>query len=570
MFKPQLFKLLKNEPQEFTKQRILADLNAGLVVAFIAIPLSIALAIASGVMPGKGLITAIVAGFLISFFGGSRVQIGGPTGAFVIIVYGIIQNYGISGLITATAMAGVFLIIMGVMKFGKVMRYIPHPLIVGFTNGIAVVLFSTQINDFFGMGLTNIPSDFLSKWQTYIQAIPSISIPTLIMGICVLLLIKYYPKRFKLFPAPLAAIIITTLLVNIFNLPIDTIHTHFGEITSSMDLNPEMPNMSLKTVLMLIQPAVTIAILAGIESLLSAVVADGMIGKKHDSNTELIAQGIANLGSAIFGGIPATGAIARTAANINNGGRTPIAGIAHSIFILIIMLAFMNYITLIPMVTLAAILFNVSYKMVDWKSITEIRKSPKYDSIVMLTTFALTVFVDLVVAIEVGVILASLLFMKRMADFANIEEWDEDDENGAAQDKDSLENKRELKDVVVYEVNGPFFFGAASTFVEHMEKIQECKVIILWMRKVPVMDATGYYALYKIYKRCLETDTRLILCQVQRQPLKVLRNFEFIPVIGEHNFTLNIDNALNKAEKYIQELEALETAEAEIKATSSS
>lgn len=563
MFRPKLFSLLKDEPELFTSKRILTDLNAGLIVAFIAIPLSIALAIASGVMPGKGLITAIVAGFLISFFGGSRVQIGGPTGAFVIIVYGIIQNYGVTGLITATAMAGIFLIIMGVLKFGKVMRYIPHPLIIGFTNGIAVVLFSTQINDFFGMGLTNIPSDFLSKWQTYIQAIPSISIPTLIMGIAVLLLIRYYPKRFKLFPAPLAAIIITTLLVNIFNLPIDTIHTHFGEIRSSMDLNPEIPTINVKTVLLLIQPAITIAILAGIESLLSAVVADGMISKKHDSNTELIAQGIANLGSAIFGGIPATGAIARTAANVENGGRTPIAGIAHAIFILIMMLAFMNYITLIPMVTLAAILFNVSYKMMDWKSLTEIRKAPLYDNIVMLTTFALTVFVDLVVAIQVGVILASLLFMKRMADFANIEEWDEDGENGEVSEngKDDLENKKELKDVVVYEVNGPFFFGAASTFVEHMEKIQECKVIILWMRKVPVMDATGYYALYKIYKRCVETDTRLILCQIQKQPLKVLRNYEFIDIIGKENFALNIDNAMKKSEAYIKELEEKEAAE---------
>ncbi len=563
MFRPKLFSLLKDEPELFTSKRILTDLNAGLIVAFIAIPLSIALAIASGVMPGKGLITAIVAGFLISFFGGSRVQIGGPTGAFVIIVYGIIQNYGVTGLITATAMAGIFLIIMGVLKFGKVMRYIPHPLIIGFTNGIAVVLFSTQINDFFGMELTNIPSDFLSKWQTYIQAIPSISIPTLIMGIAVLLLIRYYPKRFKLFPAPLAAIIITTLLVNIFNLPIDTIHTHFGEIRSSMDLNPEIPTINVKTVLLLIQPAITIAILAGIESLLSAVVADGMISKKHDSNTELIAQGIANLGSAIFGGIPATGAIARTAANVENGGRTPIAGIAHAIFILIMMLAFMNYITLIPMVTLAAILFNVSYKMMDWKSLTEIRKAPLYDNIVMLTTFALTVFVDLVVAIQVGVILASLLFMKRMADFANIEEWDEDGENGEVSEngKDDLENKKELKDVVVYEVNGPFFFGAASTFVEHMEKIQECKVIILWMRKVPVMDATGYYALYKIYKRCVETDTRLILCQIQKQPLKVLRNYEFIDIIGKENFALNIDNAMKKSEAYIKELEEKEAAE---------
>lgn len=561
MFRPKLFSLIKNKPQEFTFNRIWTDINAGLIVAFIAIPLSIALGIASGVMPGKGLVTAVVAGFLISFFGGSRVQIGGPTGAFVIIVYGIIQSYGTSGLITAMAMAGIFLIIMGILKFGKIIRYIPDPIIIGFTSGIAVVLFSTQINDFLGLNLQNIPSSFILKWKTYLQNLANINITTLVMGVIALFFLIFYPKRFKFFPAPLALLILTTLCVKYFNLPVDTIHTHFGDITKSAAFSPEMPALSFELISKLFAPALTIAVLAGIESLLSAVVADGMIGKKHNSNTELIAQGIANIGSAVFGGIPATGAIARTAANVNNGARTPIAGISHALFILIIMLAFMNYIVLIPMVTLSAILFTVCYKMIDWNAFKEITKAPRSDSLVLLTTFALTVFVDLVYAIEIGMILAAFLFMKRMSDITNIES---DDSVYEGIEDDEIENKRQLKDVVVYEVNGPFFFGAASTFIEHMEKIKECKVIILRMRKVPAMDATGYHALYKIYKKCIATDTRLILCQIQKQPLKVLRNYGFIEILGKENFALNIDNAFKKAEKYLEELKTERDAMANV------
>lgn len=562
IFKPELFRLIKYEGQEFTLKRIFGEINAGLIVAFIAIPLSIALGIASGVMPGKGLITAVIAGFLISFFGGSRVQIGGPTGAFVIIVYGIIQQYGIDGLITATAMAGVFLIVMGFFKLGSIIRYIPDPIVIGFTSGIAVVLFSTQINDFLGLGLTDIPSGFTAKWVTYITNLENTSFLTLLTGIISLSILVFYPKRFKFFPAPLAAIISTTLLVKFFNLPVDTIHTHFGEITSSMAFAPKMPAISIDLIGKLFQPALTIAILAGIESLLSAVVADGMIGKKHNSNTELVAQGIANLGSAVFGGIPATGAIARTAANINNGGRTPLAGIAHAVFILIIMVSLMEYISLIPMVTLATILFTVAYRMMDWGAFAELFKSPVSDRLVLVATFLLTVFVDLVYAIEIGMILAALLFMKRMSDISGVVD-DSDEIYEGIEDKDSIENKEILKDVVIYEINGPFFFGAASNFVEHMEKIKECKLIILRMRKVPEIDATGYHALYKIYKRCVATDTRLILCQVQRHPLKVLRNYGFIDIIGEHNFALNIDNALKKAKKHIEEIE-LERREAEL------
>jgi SulP family sulfate permease len=555
MFKPKLFTLLKNNPKEFTTNRIITDINAGLIVAFIAIPLSIAFGIASGAMPGKGLITAVIAGFLISFFGGSRVQIGGPTGAFVVIVYGIIQNYGTKGLITATAMAGIFLILMGLFKFGKIIRYIPDPIIIGFTSGIAVVLFSTQINDFLGLGIASIPSKFVDKWITYLKNINQITFQTLGLGVSILLFMRFYPKKFKFFPATLAALIISTLIVKLFNLNIETIYSHFRDITGSVSFYTQMsvPALSFDLIGKLFQPALTIAILAGIESLLSAVVADGMIGKKHRSNTELIAQGIANIGSAAFGGIPATGAIARTAANINNGGRTPIAGIAHAIFILIILLAFMNYIVLIPMVTLAVILFTVAYRMIDFEAFKELFKAPLSDSIIMLTTFALTVFVDLVYAIEIGMVLAAFLFMKRMADIANIDTSSNNAYEGI--DEDEIENKKNMKGVVLYEINGPFFFGAASTFVEYIEKLKDCKVVILRMRKVPAMDATGYHALYKIYRKCASTNTCIILCQIQKQPLKVLKNYGFINILGRPNFAMNLDTAFRKAQEYITDFE---------------
>jgi SulP family sulfate permease len=553
MFKPKLFTLLKNNPKEFTFNRIITDINAGLIVSFVAIPLAIAFGIASGVMPGKGLITTIVAGFLISLFSGSRVQIGGPTGALVVIVCGIVQNYGTNGLVTATAMAGILLIVMGLLKFGKIIRYIPDPITTGFTNGIAVVLFSTQINDFLGLGLSNIPAKFIDKWTLYIKCICNINIATFIMGIALILFISFYPKKFKFFPSPLAALIFSTLIVHFFNLPIDTIFSRFGDIIESIDFTPHAPNLSITLIGKLFQPALTIAIIAGIESLLAAVVADGMIGKKHRSNTELIAQGIANFGSAIFGGIPATGAIARTATNVNNGARTPIAGIAHALFILIILLVFIKYIVLIPMVTLACILCTVAYRMMDFEAFKEILKAPVSDSIVLITTFALTVFVDLVYAIEIGMILASFLFMKRMSDIANIDTSSHDVYEGI--DEDEREKKRKMEGIVLYEINGPFFFGAASTFVEYIEKIRDCKVIILRMRKVPAMDETGYHALYKIYKKCVFSNTSLILCQIQKQPLKVLKNYGFIEILGRANFALNIDTAFRKAEEYISYLE---------------
>jgi SulP family sulfate permease len=555
MFKPKLFTLIKNSPQEFTANRVITDINAGLIVAFIAIPLSIALAIASGVAPGKGLITAAVAGFLISFFGGSRVQIGGPTGAFVVIVYAIAGQYGTAGLVAATAMAGILLIAMGLFKFGKIIQYIPYPVVTGFTSGIAVVLFSTQINDFFGLGLSDVPSEFVGKWAAFLSHAGSVNFSAFALGLGTLLFIAFYPKKFRFFPGPLAAILISSAIVKIFNLPAETIYSHFGDITKTASFNPDMPPFGLDMIFKLFKPAMTIAILAGIESLLSAVVADGMINKKHNSNTELIAQGIANIGSAAFGGIPATGAIARTAANINNGGRTPLAGIACAFFIFIITLVFMKYITLIPMSVLAAILFTVAYRMADFRAFKEILKAPRSDSLILIITFVLTVFADLVYAIEIGMIFAAFLFMKRMGDIAYID-VSEDAYEGL--EEDEIEEKKNLKDVAVYEINGPFFFGAAGVFVENFEKIKECKVIILRMRKVPAMDATGYHSLYKIYKKCAATNTNLIICQIQKQPLRVLKNYGFVDILGRENFALNIDTAFKKAQESVKALEEYE------------
>ena len=362
MMMPKLFSLLKNNRSEFTGKRISQDIVSGIIVGIIALPLSIALAIASGVSPEKGILTAIIGGFLISFLGGSRVQIGGPTGAFVVIIYGIIQQYGIDGLMVATIMAGVILVVFGLVKFGSVIKYIPFSITTGFTAGIAVVLFSTQVKDFLGLDIKDVPSEFFEKWHAYITHLGSISMETVVVGLLAILIIVFVPKINKKIPGALIALVVTTLLVQLFNIPVATIGSIFGEVSSNIPM-PTFPKISMEMIQNLMQPAITIAILAGIESLLSAVVADGMIGKKHNSNMELVAQGVANIASALFGGIPVTGAIARTAANVKNGGRTPIAGIVHAVFLLLIMLILMPYAKLIPMTTLAAILMAVSYNM---------------------------------------------------------------------------------------------------------------------------------------------------------------------------------------------------------------
>ena len=548
--KPKLFTLIKNRPEEFKPKRLLKDITAGLVVAFIAVPLSVALAIASGVTPEKGLITAVIAGFIISFLGGSRVQIGGPTAAFVIIVLGISAKYGQGGLVAATAMAGVMLVLMGIFKLGGVIKYVPYPVVTGFTSGIAVVLFSTQVNDFLGLNLQNIPSDFFDKWHVYFSNRGNIDLTTASVGLLALGIIILWPKKWKAFPGTLAALLITTLIVKFCGLEVETIYTRFGVLKASFPA-PEIPKISFETLKSLIQPAAVIAVLAAVESLLSAVVADGMIGKRHRSNMELVAQGAANAASALFGGLPATGAIARTAANVDNGGRTPVAGMAHAVFVFAMMMLFMPYISLVPMAALAAILFAVAYRMSEWRSFVTLFKAPAGDVLVLLTTFTLTVAKDLVVAIEVGMMLAAVLFMKRMADVYNVS-LAKDDDIYEHKNTGDIDKKKIAAHVRVYEINGPFFFGAANTFVETFEQIKDCRVLVLRMRNVPAMDATGFHALNKIYLRCKNAGIYLILSEVPNQPYKMLKKYGFVQTIGREHVARTLDSALHKAEDLLK------------------
>ncbi|MGB2578843.1 SulP family sulfate permease [Elusimicrobium simillimum] len=551
MLRPKLYNLIKSNPEEFKPKRLLKDISAGLVVAFIALPLSIALAIASGVTPEKGLVTAVVAGFFISLLGGSRVQIGGPTAAFVIIVLGIIAEYGTAGLIAATAMAGIILIIMGLLRLGTFIKYVPYPVTTGFTSGIAVVLFSTQINDFLGLNLASVPSDFFAKWSVYFSNLHNVNLTTLGIGILALGIIVLWPKKWKAVPGTLVALLLTTLIVKFAGLEVETIYSRFGVIEAALP-RPQLPSLSWEMIKNLIQPAIIIAILAAVESLLSAVVSDGMIGKRHNSNVELIAQGVANTASALFGGLPATGAIARTTANVENGGRTPVAGISHAIFIFIFMMLFMPYISLVPMATLAAILFAVAYRMSEWRSFVTLFKAPKSDVLVLLTTFTLTVVKDLVIAIEVGMVLAAILFMKRMSDVYNVSLMDGEDLEVEMKDKSDIDKKKIADHVRVYEINGPFFFGATNTFLETLEQIKDCKVLILRMRAVPAMDATAYHALNKIYLRCKHDNIQLILSEVQNQPYQTLKQYNFVFTLGKEFVCRTIDTALKKATAIIK------------------
>lgn len=554
MLKPKFFTLLQNCREEFYFPRILKDIGAGLVVAFIAMPLSIALAIASGVSPQQGLVTAVIGGFLVSFLGGSRVQIGGPTGAFVIIVLGIIAQYGLQGLVTATFMAGIFLIIMGVLKFGSVIKYIPYPVTTGFTAGIAVVLFSTQINDFLGLNLADIPADFFEKWTLYLNHLPDISMPTLAIGLLSLAIMVFWPKKWRVVPSTLVAILVSTLLVKFMRLDVETIFSRFGVIERSFPA-PVLPSLDFATIKHLFMPSLVIAILAGIESLLSAVVSDGMIDKRHRSNMELVAQGVANSTSALFGGLPVTGAIARTTANVENGGRTPVAGMSHAIFILIMMMLFMPYISMIPMATLAAILFMVAYRMSEWRSFVGLFKAPASDILVLLTTFTLTVVKDLVVAIEVGMVLAAILFMRRMSDVYKVSLNTEDDMDDELIEHPDTDKKLLAKQVRVYTIDGPFFFGAANTFTETLENFASFNVLILRMRNVPAMDATGYHALNKIYKRCVKNDITLLLESVQKQPMKVMEKYGFVETVGKQHFFSSTKAALKYAAKIAEKKE---------------
>ncbi|KMT21628.1 SulP family inorganic anion transporter [Clostridium cylindrosporum] len=542
--KPKLLTMF--ERKEITKKSITKDFISGVIVAIIALPLSVALAISSGVSPEKGLITAIIAGLFISLLGGSRVQIGGPTGAFVVIVYGIVKTHGLNGLIIATIMAGIIMIGLGLFKFGSVIKFVPYPITVGFTAGIAITLLSTQVKDFLGLDIKDVPSEFIPKWQVYFESMNSINITALLVGLIAIFIMIFWPRINRTIPGSLVALIFTTILVQVFNLQVATIGSSFESISSSIPM-PTFPNIDIAQIKVLIGPAITIAILASIESLLSAVVADGMIGGKHDSNMELIAQGVGNIFSGIFGGIPATGAIARTAANIKNGGRSPISGIVHAITLLLIMLIFMPLAKLIPMTTLAAILIIVSYNMGEWRTFASLLKAPKSDTAVLLITFSLTVIFDLVVAIEVGMVLVAFLFMKSMADTTKIECVKDDKESNELNNEVIRKDENTSKDkVLIYEIHGPFFFGVVQKFLEVMKEVTpDYDVLILDLINTTAMDSTAIDALERVYQMCKNKGVKIKLINVQEQPRKVLRQMGFMELVGEESIVYHKEKNIN-------------------------
>ena len=544
MFKPKLFVMLPR----ISRDQVVSDLIAGALVGIVALPLALAFAIASGVSPEKGLITAVIGGFIVSFLGGSRVQIGGPTGAFIVIVYGIVQQYGESGLAIATIMAGVILVVMGFAQFGSLIKFIPYPVIVGFTSGIAVIIFSSQIKDFFGLSIGTVPADFIQKWSAFISAAGSLNVPTFLVGLLSLLIMGLWPKLTKKIPGSIVAIIATTIVVQYYHLPVATIETRFGSIPSSFP-SPSVPTFTLAEIRNLIMPATVIAILASIEALLSAVVADGMIGGRHKSNMELVAQGVANIVSPIFGGIPVTGAIARTATNIKNGGRTPIAGIVHAVTLFAIMIVLGKWAKLIPMPTLAAILIMVAYNMSEYHVFKQLLKSPRSDVVVLLTTFFLTVVFDLTIAIEIGMILSVLLFMRRMATVTNVgvvtRELRDQEE---VQDPNSISARVIPEGVEVYEINGPFFFGAVTKFKEAMRMVERPpKIRIIRMRNVPAIDASGLNLLREVMTESKKEKTHLIFSGVHAQPLYAFTQYGLLDEIGEENVFGNVDDALDRA-----------------------
>ena len=553
-FKPKLFSTFKNG---YNKQTLVQDLLAGIIVGIVALPLAIAFGIASGATPEAGILTAIVAGFLISFFGGSKVQIGGPTGAFIVIVFGIIQEYGMNGLMIATFMAGAFLILMGILHLGTIIKYIPYPIVVGFTSGIALTIFATQIKDIFGLQIDSVPADFLGKWSVYAQHIDTINWWSLLVGLCSILIIVFTPKVNRRIPGSLAAIILMTLAtLGLKALGIEGIETIGDRFSISSALpQPEVPRITWDSVRHLAQPAMVIAMLGAIESLLSAAVADGVIGDRHDSNQELIAQGIANMVSPLVGGIPATGAIARTMTNINNGGRTPVAGIAHAIVLAVIYLFLMPLVKYIPMACLAGILMVVAYNMSEWRSFRAILRNPKSDIIVLLVTFFLTVIFDLTVAIEVGVLIACLLCMQRMAETTNVSVLS--DEIDPMADTDVMGNLEHLiipEGVKVYEINGPYFFGIGNKFEEMMGDMGgRAKVRIIRMRKVPFIDSTGVHNLSNMCRMCSQMGVKVVLSGVNPTVMKVLENAGMDDVVGKENICSHISLALNRAQEILAE-----------------
>jgi SulP family sulfate permease len=549
LFVPKLWSCLR---QGYTREQLTKDLLAGIIVGIVALPLAIAFGIASGVKPEQGLYTAIVAGFIISALSGSRVQIGGPTGAFIVIVYDIIQRFGYDGLAIATFLAGGLLIVMGFARLGTVIKFIPYPVTVGFTSGIALIIFSGQIRDLLGLRMEQVPSEFIHKLTAYGDKLATWSLPATLIGISTILIITFWPRVTHRVPGSLVAILVTTAVVTCFDLPVATIGSRFGDVPASLPL-PHLPAMpGWQELSRLFSPALTIAILAGIESLLSAVVADGMTEGRHRSNMELVAQGVANLASPLFGGIPATGAIARTATNIKNGGRTPVAGMVHAITLTLILLFFGKWAALIPMPTLAGILVVVAWNMSELHLFRRLLHGPRGDVLVLLSTFGLTVLVDLTVAIQVGMVLAAFLFMQRMADATQVgfitRELRGDDEEEEAEDPNSLRYREVPEGVEVFEINGPFFFGAADKFKNALGEISDPpQVLILRMRQAMTLDATALQALESVLSRSRKNGTRLLLSGVHAQPLVVMERSGFLNNIGMENVFGNIDDALNHA-----------------------
>ena len=538
--KPMLFSVMKN----YTKEQFAKDVIAGIIVAIIALPLSIALALASGVGPEQGIYTAIVAGFLISFFGGSRVQIAGPTAAFATIVAGIVARNGMDGLIMATIIAGVLLILMGVFRVGALIKFIPYTIVTGFTAGIAVTIVIGQLKDFFGLTYAKDvkPVETMEKMQCVIHYFSSVNVWAVLVGIICLAILILWPFINKTIPGSLIAVIAGILIVKLGKLPVNTI----GDLYTISSHLPtfHIPHFSMEILQAEMSDGFTIAILAAIESLLSCVVADSMINSHHRSNMELIAQGIGNLGSAFFGGIPATGAIARTAANIKNGGRTPIAGMVHAIVLVLVLVILMPYAALIPMPTIAAILFMVAYNMCGWRTFANLCKTaPKSDIIVLLMTFALTVIFDLVVAIEAGMIIACLLFMKRMSEETEVRGWTYYDDES---DPDAIELRDIPKGIRVYEISGPMFFGAADRLTDITLK-DFTKCLVIRMRGVPAVDATAMHSLEQLYEDCKRHNVQLVFSHVNEQPYKTMQKDGFVDLIGADNFCAHIDDALARA-----------------------
>ena len=549
---PKLISVLR---EGYTRKMFAGDLMGGLTVGVVALPLAIALAIASGVKPEQGLYTAIFAGLVIAILGGTRTGISGPTGAFIVIVYGIVQKYGYDGLVVATLIAGVLLIIMGLARMGALLKFIPYPVTVGFTSGIALIIFSSQIGDFLGLRIERVPADFIEKWIEYVRHISTSNLYTIGVGLGSLIIIVFWNKITHRLPGQLIAIIVATAVVQIFQLPVETIASRFGAVPNSLP-TPQIPSISWQMVQDMFSPALTIAILAGLESLLSAVVADGMTGTRHRSNMELIAQGTGNIVSVIFGGIPATGAIARTATNIKSGGKTPVAAIIHCVFLLLVLIFIGKWAALIPMAALAAVLIVVAYNMSEWREFVHLLKSPRSDVAVLLATFLLTIFIDLTVAIQVGVLLAAFLFMQKMSTETQVsvvtENLEEDDE---IRSRDMSEIKIPAG-VEVFEIYGSLFFGAVSQFKESIRLVaKKPKVLILRMRNVPNIDASGIRMLEEIAQEARERGYPIVFSAVSRKVYRVMRNSGFVELVGRKNFAGDIFGALEIARRHLGVME---------------